>query len=305
MITLLRIIKSGFQNFYRNSTLTIASVLIITITLLVGSSFYFGAHIVSATSKQIEKKVDISVYLKTNAKEEKIIKLKEDLEKLPELKNGKVVYESKEDVKKEFESRHQKSETIEALKVIDTNPFGGVLNISTENVDSYKKINDYIYSKDVINKYDDVVESTSYKNVEGAINKLQMLIKFFTKTGIILSIILAVIAFLVTFNTMRLVMHSKREEIEVMKLVGASNFFAKAPLVFSGMLYGFTAGLITIALNTIVIKKTSSFLNEAFVFNLTQFYSDNFLMISLSVIVSGIMIGFASSYIAVIKYMKI
>ncbi len=297
--------KYGFKNFYRNGVLSVASILIITITLLAGSAVYFGGNMMNASIKQVEKKVDISIYMNPSASKTNILLLKSDIEKLPELKNGKVKFISKEEVKKNFQEKSKsKKSSMDALDLVG-NPFGATLNISADSVSDYNKINDFIFSNNIKAKYGDIIESSNYENVEGAIEKLKFLIKFFNKGGYFLSIVLALIAFLVTYNTFRLVLHSKKDEIEIMRLVGASSFFAKTPFIFSGILYGLVAGIISVVLLWFGIDYISPILNEAFIFNLSEFYSNNILYIGGSIILSGITIGFLASYLAVMRYIRI
>jgi cell division transport system permease protein len=259
----------------------------------------------SASIKQVEKKVDISIYMKPEAPDTSVVGLKSDIENLPELKDGKVKYLSKEKVKENFKEKSKsKKASIDALELVG-NPFGSTINISANSVSDYNKINDFIFSNEMKVKYGDIIESSNYENVEEAITKLKFLIKYFNKGGYILSIILAVIAFLVTYNTLVLVLHSKKEEIEVMRLVGASRFFAKAPFIFSGILYGFVSGIISVLIIRFGIERVSPILNEAFIFNLSEYYSQNFIAISGTIVLTGIAIGFVASYLAVMRYIRI
>lgn len=300
-----RIIRSGFFNFIRNGFVSLSSVFVMVVTLAVIGSLMFSSAILTATLNELREKVDLNVYFVPGAAEKDVLAIKDKLVTLPEVET--VNYVSKEQALAEFTVRHETDQlTLQALSELEENPLGAVLNVKTKEPSQYQGIAEFLQGRNILGSAGTpVVDKVNYYQNKIAIDKLTSVINSSKKLGFILTIALIIISILITFNTLRLVIHMSREEISVMRLVGASNFYVRGPFVITGILYGVASGIITLVLFYPVLFWFGRFSQNFFIgFNLFDYYISNFSQIFGVVIGSGVVIGAVSSFLAVRKYLK-
>lgn len=303
-IKLKRIIRSGFFNFWRNGFVSLSSILVMIVTLFVIGATIFSGVILQTTLQQIRDKVDINVYFVTTASEDDILAMKKQIEKLPEVAPP-VVYVSREQALEDFKKRHENDEfTLQALDELGTNPLGATLNIKAKDPSQYESIARFLDNQG--SGGTSIIDKVNYYQNKDAIDRLTSIINSANRLGFILTIFLIIISVLITFNTLRLVIYMSRDEIQVMRLVGASMGYIRGPFFIAGAIYGFVSGILTILLFypiTIWLGKTTQ---EFFVgLNIFHYYTANFGQIFLLIVGSGIVIGSISSYLAVRKYLKV
>jgi len=301
-----RVIKAGFVNFWRNGFVSLASLLVMTITLFVIGSIIFMGALFSYTLDQIKDKVDINVYFVTSADASSIMAIKKNLEALPEV--AKITYTSSEDALANFKKKHENDEqTLQALEELEDNPLGASLNIKAKEPSQYESIANYLQGKDVLLKDGiSIIDKVNYYQNKIAIDRFTKIIEGTNKIGIALTVILVVLSVIITFNTIRLTIYVSREEISVMKLVGASNRYIRGPFVITGIMYGFVSAMITLVLfYPITFYSTRATENFFMGLNLFDYYIRNFGQIFLIVAGSGILIGSISSYLAVRRYLRV
>jgi len=300
-----RIIRYGFINFWRNGFVTLASVLIMTVTLFVIGSLIFLGAIMDSSLEQIKNKVDINVYFTTTAAEDEIISLKSSLEQLPEVNS--VEYVSREKSIEEFKKRHENDQLIlQALEELNDNPLGAHFNIRAKETSQYESIATFLENYQSSSKNVSIIDKVNFFQNEVAINKLTKVISSVDKLSFIVAIVFMFISILIVFNTIRLAIYTSREEISVMKLVGAGNFYVRGPFVVEGMMYGIVSALISLILfypiTMWTAPLTENFFGGANIFN---YYVNNFAQIFVVLILTGVVLGGISSYLAVKKYLKI
>lgn len=301
-----RVLRTGFVSFWRNGFVSLASVLVMVITLFVIGSIIFTSTLLRSSLTQIENKVDINVFFTTTANESDILALQKDLQTLPEVQA--VEYVPADQALADFKARHANdSSTLQALDELDSNPLGAVLNVRAKDPSQYESINTYLEGKSILSKGGlPIIDKVNYNNNKVAIDKLTAIINAGERLGLILSLVLALISVLITFNTIRLAIYSSRDEISVMQLVGASNTYIRGPFVVVGIMYGVGAAIITLLLFYPVTfwlgKATTDFFTGI---NIFTYYTQNFGQISLIIIVSGVVIGAISSFLAVKKYLNV
>jgi cell division transport system permease protein len=301
-----RICNSGWVNFWRNGYVSLASVLVMTITLFMIGSVVFTRALLESTLNEIKNKVDITVSFVPEALEEDILNVKKQVETLPEVEL--VHYASREEVLADFKKRHENDETnLAALDELGKNPFGAVLNIKAKDPGHYESIANYLDSKPALSKDGSpIVEKVNYQKNKIVIDRLKSIIDTSDRLGFAVSIIFIVISIIITFNTIRLAIYGAREEISVMRLVGAKNNYIRGPFVVGGIIYGLIAGIFTIIIfypiTYWVGSKTEVFFASI---NLFSYYLSNFGQIFLLIIGSGVLIGAISSFLAVKKYLKV
>ncbi len=301
LVSLFRIIKYGLANFFRNSWLTFSTLIIMILALLTFEGLIVFNIISRAAVQSIQDKIDITVYFKNNVSEDQILSIKKTLEGLAEVKA--VEYISQEVALENFRKRHQQNETItQALEELDTNPLLPSLNLKAHDSRNYGMIAEYLENSDL----KPLLEKVTYAQNEVVIKRLNKFIDAIKKTGIVITLFLAISSILVAFNTIRLAIYSNSDQIGIMRLVGASNSFIKGPYIFEGILYGLISGILSFLIWLPIIKAISPYLNNFVLdFNLVDYFGSNFEVIFFYQLVFGIILGIVSALIAIRKYVKI
>ncbi len=306
-IKIKRVIKSGFFSFWRNGFVSLSSITVMMVTLFVIGATIFSGVILRSTLNQIKDKVDINVYFVTTAEESDVLAMKDNLEKLPEVAPP-IVYVSREDALAEFRKRHVNDEiTLQALDELGENPFGATLNIRAKEPSQYETIANFLDSNNSLSAGGSVIiDKVNYYQNKDVIDRLTRVINSANKLGFILTILLIGISILITFNTIRLVIYMSRDEISVMRLVGASTGYIRGPFFVAGAIYGFISAIITLILFYPVTMWLGGTTENFFVgLNIFHYYANNFGQIFLIIVGSGVAIGSVSSFLAVRKYLKI
>ncbi len=316
LTSLKRITRTGFVNYWRNGFLSFAAIVVITLSLSVFGAMIFVSAFGRTLISDVKEKVDINVYLTQSAPEADILNLKKDVEKLPEV--ARVDYISRDLVLSQFKEKWKDNALImQGLDEIGTNPFSAILNVKANDPGQYGSIADFLEHKDA-NLADGtpLVEKVNYQQNKRIIDRLGRIIPTVEKTGTAVSIILIIVAIIVVFNTIRLIIFTARDEISVMKLVGASNIYVRGPFVVSGIMYGVTSAVITLIFMAIVaywgdtvilkfagVQVASDF--ELIVNVLSRYFIQNFGQIFLMIVGAGVILGGLSSYIAARRYLKV
>jgi len=295
-----RIIKFGWVGFLRNKSSSIATVFILLITVSLVTSLFIFKGGTDFVITSIEEKVDISVYFVEESDEEEILSVKSEISKIPEVK--KVQYVSKEDALEKFIERHKDEPTLmESLTEIG-NPFLASLSIQAEEPGQYEQISQFLEGS----PFNTIIEKVDYYQRKTAIEKLSSMTSGINRAGIFASIIFAILAVLITFNTIRLAIYNSREEIKIQRLVGASNQFIRGPFLVQGVIAGIIATLITL----LIFLPTLSFLKpkiESMMEGLDvyAFFITHLGTIILLQLVTGIALGAFSSAIAIRRYLRV
>ncbi len=298
-----RIIKSGLVNFWRNGWLSTATVLIITVALVVWTSIFLANVVLTSVLDMLAEKVDVSVYFNLDAKESDIMALKSKLENLGEVTS--VEYVSANQALEIFKNRHAGDETLlKSVQELNDNPLEASLNILAKDSSNYGTIADFLNSFSA--QGGNIISKVNYTENKLVIDRLNNIIRVLRESGLIAGLILAFLAFLVAFNTVRLAIYSSREEITVMKLVGASNWFVRGPFIVEGVLHGVVASafafMIIVPGASFLGAKLLNFLPEV---NLMHYVSNNFWPLLFFQTLGGIILGAFSSWVAIRKYLKV
>ncbi len=302
MLTVIsRIIHYGFKNFWRNGWLSTVTVAIMVLALLVFGGLIIFRTVAHEAAMSIQDKIDISVYFKTNTGEDQILEIKKSLETLSEVKG--VEYVSRDAALATFKAAHANDPVIsQGINELDSNPLEASLNIKAKQPDQYAKINEYLHAPNIVSLVDG---EPSYHENQVVIDRLTSIINNITRGGLALTIFLAIIAGLVVFNTIRLAIYSNREEIGVMRVVGASNSFVRGPSMIEGMLSGFLAAVFSLALMAPAVYFVSPYLTSFIPgLDLFHYFYTNIFRLFLYQLLFGVGIGVVSSFIAVRRYLK-
>jgi cell division transport system permease protein len=300
-IPFIRILKTGFSDFWRNKWVSQATLGVMIITLFVIVSFFMLNGVMGSLIADLKSRMDISVYFKIDTDESEILKIKNNLSDLSQVKN--IEYISRSDALTRFQKRHQNDPLIlQSLEEIGSNPLTASLNVQATDPTS-----DFPFISQFLDKnYSGLIDKVNYQENKDIISRISSFSAGTKKAGIILSLVLVTIVILVTFNTIRLTIYSVRDEIGIMRLVGASNAYIRGPFIIEGIIYGVIATFVSTLVCWMVFKvispKISSMLLD---FSLYNHFVQNFWSIIGIELVIGIALGALGSYIAIRKYLKI
>ena len=301
-----RIIRTGVFNFWRSGYVSLASTLVMIVTLGTIASVMFVSAILNATLSELRDKVDINVYLMTNAPEEDILNLKSRIEAIPEVLF--VNYTSREESLERFKERHQNDQiTMQALEELGDNPLGAVLNIKAIEPSQYESIANFLDEENILSgSGEKIIDKINYFENVTAIDRLGRIIDSVQRMGLIISIALIVVSIVITFNTVRLAIYISREEISVMQLVGASRNYVRGPFIVTGVIAGIIGGVVTLLILLPITYSLGGTTENFFIgVNIFSYYIKNFIQIAFIIIGSGVAVGAVSSLLAVRKYLKL
>lgn len=296
-----RIVVSSLKDLSRNLWLNVATIMIIVMALFTTITMMAIEEIGDYALISLQEKIDISIQFQDDAEESKILELKKDLENLGEIKE--VNYVSKEQALVNFKENNKDNVYInQSIEELGENPLFAVLNVKANNMDKYSQISEYVVNND---NYKDIVEKVNYKENERAINNLSRILAV-TRDGIFgLTILFVLISILTAFNTIRLAMYSHKTEIEIMRLVGASNWYIRMPFVIQGIILGLVGCFITVLIIFPIVNYISPGISQFLPgFDLYSHLMNNILNIILFLSLSGVGIGVFSSIIAIRRYLK-
>lgn len=305
-VKLKRVMRTGFFNFWRNSTVSLASVLVMMITLSFIGMISFAGALLDTSLVKLREKIDVNVSFITSASEEDVLAIKHSLELLPEVQL--VTYLSREEVLKEFKERHKSDQTVlTALEELGENPLGAMLNVKAKDPSQYASVAEFLESESTLSKTGlPIIDSVNFYQNKVAIDRLSAIISSADRLGFALTIALVLVSVLIAFNTIRLTIYIARDEIAVMRLVGGSTSYIQGPFVVVGVIYGLVASLLTLLLfmplTYYLGSATASFFTG---FNIFSYYLRNFLEIAFIVTASGVFIGSLSSVLAIRRYLKV
>lgn len=299
-INFLRIFKRGAANFQRNGWLGAATISVMAITLFVIGSLFVANDLFQNVAQDLQDKIDISAYFREDAPEEKILEARKFIMQNPQVKS--VEYVSKDEAYQKFKETHKDdSAVLDSLQELGTNPLFASLNIKAASVDSFSYVADSIESS----KYKEFIREVNYKKNQTSIEKFFSIVSFVRKSGLFTALILAVIVILITFNTIRLTIYTHKQEIEIMKLVGGTNWFIRGPFIIEGILYGILACAAAMFMLYMGIAAVSSkitgFLPSS---DLLSFYKSSFWNLLAMELAIGAILGSTSSFIAIRKYLN-
>ncbi len=296
-----RIIKTGFQNFWRNSWLSAATISVIVLTLFVVTALLLLNVVTQTVVADLQNKVDMSAYFHSESPEEQILAVRQELIKLPEVKTAE--YVSKIEALRQFKETHKDNLTLlQSLDELNDNPLQASLNIKAQEASQYGTIVTFLEQA----KYKSLIDKVNYHQNKEVIERVSNLASNIGRGGLVASFVLALMAVFVTFNTIRLTMYNWKDEISVMRLVGSGNWYIRGPFVVEGIIYGILAAMIALILIYptlyFVSPKITSFLPEV---DLLYFFEINFGQVLVLLIGAGVALGSVSSLIAIRRYLRV
>lgn len=306
MMMFRRIFVNGLKSFIRSGSVTAATVLIMTVTLAIVGLLIFLSAVLTNTLEAIKEKVDVNVYFVTTAGEGEIIALQNKIADLPQVRS--VSYTTREEALTAFKTRHANDPlTLQALEELGDNPLGASLSIKAKDPGEYEGIVQYL-SDNPTTGVDgkSIIDRVNYFQNKIVIDRLTSAIRATEQAGTIIVILFAFASAVIAFATVRLAIYTAREEIAVMRLMGASNSYIRGPFVVAGILAGVLASLIVLVL----FYPLSWYAGNALAawlggFNLFTYYTSHFALFFGILTGAGFFLGGIASFIAVRRYLKI
>lgn len=307
MTSLKRIFNAGMKSFWRNGSVSLASILIMVVTLSVVMSLLLVSALLNSTLNGIKNRVDINVYFKTTSDEGQILGLKRSLESVDGV--ASVFYTSRDQALQNFKDRHQGEDDqvlLSALDELGDNPLRASLTIKATEPGKFEAIAKALDTMNTQMGDASILEKVNYPENKAAIDSLSGIIKATNELGLVLAIFFAIIAVLITFNTIRLAIYTSRDEIAVMRLVGASKGYIRGPFLIAGIMYGVisTAFVVLMFLPiTIWLGPITEAIGTGI--NLNSYYLSHIAYLAFVVLISSIIISTISGLLAIKRYLKI
>lgn len=306
MISLLRVIKFAFQGFFRNFwlsvvTITMMLMAIFSVTLMMGLD-YFKENAI----KGVKDKVDILVDIRPNVERDVLETMVSELEDLPEVRTTNII--TPEENRELFEQNNVGSDISRVLDIFgeDENPFTYSLTIKAQELTDYEAITNFIEQE----KYSGVVDASTFRNHQIFVDKINDMSEMINKYSLYIIIAFIVISIIVIFNTIRISIYTRKDEISIMKLVGANNWFIRAPFVLESILYALAAVGISVLvfyplIDRVIQPSLNSYFQDIQVLNLSAYFRENFVRIFVMQFVAIALINMTSTMFAIRKYLQV
>lgn len=307
LISFERVIKTGFVNFFRNAWLAIAAIAVMVITLSIVLFSVIANATFANTIDQITERIDVSVYLvdAVSADQQQRDNLIIQIERLDSVKS--VTYISKDEALARY--KDQNKENLDLLVAISQtdNPLPASLQIKPVNPDNIEPIRQFLEQPDIKALQ---AEETSYSgDRKEAIDKIGTATTFIRRAGVVGVVVFALISVLIIFNTIRMAIFNRRDELTIMRLLGASTWYIRGPFVVETIFYGVISAIIAVLLCSIVFSIQSNAFNASTLGLLdiqyaSDYFAEHFWLILAIQLTLGILIGAVSSIIATRRYLK-
>lgn len=306
LVTLRRVIVNGAKSFVRSGSVSFATVLIMIVTLGIIGLLVFLSAMLTFTLDSIKDKVDVNVYFVTTASEGEIIALQGRIAELSQVE--RVTYTSREEALAAFKSRHADDElTLQALEELGENPLGASLSIKAKDPSEYADIVNFLSAEPAVDASGtSIIDRINYFQNKVVIDRLTGVIRTTEQAGALIALLFALASMVIAFATVRLAIHTSRDEIAVMRLMGASNGYIRGPFIVSCIIAGLIAAVVVLALfyplTWYVGGTLSAWLGG---FDIFSYYVSHFATFFTILVGAGVVLGSVASFLAVRKYLKV
>ncbi len=304
-ISFARVLRNALRNFHRNVWLSIATTVIMTLTLLTISFLYavnvLGVHVLST----IEQKVDIAVIFKDKTTTTQIETMKKDIELRSDVESTRLITANQ--AREDFRRRHADDPYIEeALRELEVNPLPSSMFIIAKDPRFYETINSSLQSE----KYAPFIDKVNFQNSKAVIEKMIRIMDVVKNAGLIITLTFSLLVILIMFNTIRLAIYSFREEIDIMRLVGASRWYIQGPFLVESVLVAVVSVIISTTILYLSLHTMAPQINQFFFagqnanFDIYQYFVTHWLQAIGIQFGAAVLLAVVSSYIAVRRYLR-
>ncbi|MDK2899151.1 MAG: cell division transport system permease protein [Patescibacteria group bacterium] len=306
LLSFFRICRYGFDSFIRNSWLSVAATAVMTITLLIVFTTFVAQNVLTNTVGDLRDKVDMSIYLKTETTNEEANSIITELKKLSSVRS--VTYVSADEARSQIvEANKDDNDVLEAIKAA-TNKNPATLRVIINDINDTSQLQDFVDNNTLLKDYISSDYEPSFAGERrNTIQSIGRAVNFAQQVGIIAGSVFVAISALIIFNTIRMAIFNRKEEIQMMKLIGANQSFIRGPFLVESIIYGLIAALAATAIGFFGLYKVSGTLASYQIsvqstIDLVTQYSVVIVLIMMAI---GAVIGIASSLLATHKYLKL
>jgi len=300
-----RVIKFALQNFFRNFWLSAVTIFIITLSFVTVNFFILANGFSDAVLTTIEQKANITIFFQVTAQESDVQAFKAEIENLPEI--ALLEYISKQDALDRFKNSARvegRTSIVDALDELEINPLQSSIVITARTIEDYPAILAAIEKS----PYSSIIEEKTYRDRQSIISSIERLKSKIRDVGVSVMGFFAIIVALIIYNTIRITIYSRRKEFGIMKLVGASNWMIRLPLLLEGILYA----VISLGITILILFPLLSFLQpyttryfDGLAFDVLGFFSDRFVVIFGYQLTAAIGVNILASGLAIGRYLRV
>jgi cell division transport system permease protein len=302
MFMLTRVMEAGTRNFFRNAWLSVAAITVMAVTLTIMLSAVVFNMALGNTLDKVTEKIDVAVYFNDDASRSQIDQFQEAL-----LARGNVT-EVEFISKAEARERYRQERSSSGEQPIDPvtpgdNPLPRSVEITVADLTRVGQISDLAQSQ----QYAPIVEETSLGGDQrDTIQRIATVRESLLTAGLVASLIFAGISVLIIFNTIRMAIFARGEEISIMRLIGATNAFIRGPFLFEAILDGIIAALIALGLVYALLFRSGASLIDYVDFESTvTFFTEAWPLVAGGTILAGVLLGAFSSTLAMARYLRL
>ncbi|MEO8437404.1 MAG: permease-like cell division protein FtsX [Chloroflexota bacterium] len=281
----------AWQGFWRNAVMSLAATATMVLMLLLLAGFWIIQTGLLAGLQFTEQKVEVVAYLQTNATDTQVAELQDRLTAMPEV--ASVAYVSRDAALVRFRESMAAQGRQDLTRYLDNNPLYASIEVKMVNPSQVRVVGDAL-------RGDPSVRNVI--NIEDLVERVLTVTSILRTAGTVVLVIVGVIALFIIINTIRLAVLARAEEIEVMRLVGASDAFIRWPFVFEGAFVGFLGSVLTLAILLAVADPLSAFMADFFRVLPLQFGSLTRDLVAL-VMGAGVGLGIVGSWLSVRTYL--
>ncbi len=302
LISFARAFKFSWQDVFRNIWLSFVTVVILVLALF-SVNLLIAVQVISrAAVDTVRDKIDVSLYLHADASESDILALRAKISTLPDVRE--VIYVSKQEALVDFQEKHKDNpDVIGALRELDANPLSPSLSIHPKDSNRYDEM-----IADLNRISDPVIESRNFDDHKLLLDKINTITARISEAGLVVSLIFVLITILFLYNTIRVAIYTHKQEIGIMRLVGASSWFIRAPFLISSLIYTAIGTLIVSALFYAFLNLLQPYLETFFLnydFNIISYFKANFIQLFFLEFAATAAINMLASLVAVRKYSNV
>ncbi|MEO8104784.1 MAG: permease-like cell division protein FtsX [Candidatus Saccharibacteria bacterium] len=303
--TFIRIVHTGTVNFIRNTSLAIAAMAIMTVTLTIILFSIIANATFTNTVAQITDKINISLYLKDAVTPTETKTLLKELRALPNVQS--VTYLTKAQALQTYMQQNAGNEQLlQAINSTD-NPLPATVQVKPKDLNKINDIRSYIAKPAIAALQSDPASDSGDRRA--AIDKITHATNILRQAGVIAVLVFALISVLIIFNTIQMAIFNRRDEIKIMRLLGATTWFIRGPFVVESIIYGLLSAVVSILIINAIFVTASGSLQATSLglldigYSQTYFQAHYWGLLTMQLMI-GIFIGAASSVIATQRYLK-
>lgn len=297
-----RVVKFAFQDMLRNISLSLMTVFILVLMLLSINTLIVIQVLTNEATRSVKEQIDVSLFFSSEATDEEVTEVREYIELFPEVVG--ITYQSREEVLEEFKAQHADSEDIvTSLDELQDNPLGPTMIVQMREPSDYQKVIEALQ----VPEYENIIEHKNFNDTQKTIERIDTVTSQVERFSLALSVLFAVIAFLIIFNTIRVAIYTHRVEISIKKLVGATNWFIRGPYLLESFIFSLLSVAIALGIVLTVLHGLDPYIGLIFSSEgiLTNYFNSHILMLLGLQFLSVFILTVISSLLAMRRHLRV